>query len=140
MFIKRFEDEKARALKGAIIIITTCEKKGKREWESMSNDQLLAPTEPEVQGADPCGQLLWAAYTYVPGSEAAVPKVWDGEHHGGCRADSTTQHQIMKEGSHSLYFLFESYLWHLRGQGQIHASQVCDISPRAHFPSWQRER
>lgn len=95
----------------------------KKEWESRSNDQLLVPMEPEMQGADPCGQVLWAAYTQVWGTEAAVPKVWDGEHHGGCRADSTTQHPTAEEGSNSLYFLFESCCWHLRRQGQFQAAR-----------------
>lgn len=68
----------------------------------MSNDQLPAPTEPEVQGADRCGQLLWAACPDVCGNEAPVPKVWDGEHQWGCRADSTTQHQITRKEALSL--------------------------------------
>lgn len=115
--------------------------KKRKKNGNLSNDQLLAPTEPEVQGAIPCGQLLWAAYTCVCGPAAPVPKVWDGEHRWGCRADSITQRQITEEGSNSPYFLLESYRGHLGGQGQVHASQVCDIiAPRAHVASWQRER
>ena len=50
MFIERFEDEESLCLQGAVIIITTCEKRAKL-FPSRPNDQLPVATEPEVQGS-----------------------------------------------------------------------------------------
>lgn len=63
--------------KGAIIIITTCEKR-ENEFPSGSNHELWGLRESEGQGAD---ALAGSGSQWLLLEPVVLPRVWDGEHH-----------------------------------------------------------